>query len=492
MKNFAAAFLIVSVLVQLPLVQEARTLNSDIGMVTISTRSLLETNSLASVGSSTAFQALRPGFVLAQPYYYNYVGPVFLLAPLFAVFGSSDGTFYFGQTLLWLLILFGLKRRIGDWLNALGIFSLLLLFKTLHGATFLSPSQLPVIALSVWIWNAWERPSSPRQTLLVSACLGVGMHFRPESLFVLFIYGVEAFRGGDSQKQAIQRVAKIAIVAVLAYLPFAILRKVLGAAGSEDHTFFTLGTQIFAPSFSTLSLLESQPLSRILTDESLRTLALRKALSSYKHFLALDGQFWTRKDCFLVLVSLGFWFAKVSSRRYQSLLVLLALQAFLNGLVLDIARYYDWVMVLFVVQIYEDVLRLARERRWELQGGAVWVASLLMLVAGVDAGLSVKAAGAQRKMLTEQVEMARLRVPSEAFVVTDDPALWQWYAGGRYSCFAPGSEATMSALLKKFPDAYVLLFKGSKSVGPAANVLFDTDRVTAPDSLPLIFASAKK
>jgi len=62
-------------------------------------------------------------------------------------------------------------------------------------------------------------------------------------------------------------------------------------------------------------------------------------------------------------------------------------------------------------------------------------------------------------------------VPPDAFVITDNPSRCNWYVQLRYCCFAPWNEKTMKALLKKFPDAYVLLFDGMNRIGEGYQAL---------------------
>jgi len=131
----------------------------------------------------------------------------------------------------------------------------------------LSASQLPAIVIVFLTWEFWQTDS--RKGLHFSICgalLGFGLHFRPETVFILLI-GI-----GKIVLQPKKRNAQSDLIHSLLYLvgPLSViyfftlkLRYLLGGVDSADHTFYTVGYDIFANGWNTLSLEVTSPLTDI-------------------------------------------------------------------------------------------------------------------------------------------------------------------------------------------------------------------------------------
>jgi hypothetical protein len=472
-------------------------LNEDMSMVVQSARVLAETGSLKDVGSSVAFQVLRGGPGFAQPFWFHYLGPVLYFGAIFKILGSSDVAFYAGQIALLVLCAMVLWRKGLRLDEAVGLIALAVLSGTLTGSLFWSPTQLPALTVILFLWEQWDEESSWKSALANGTVAGLGMQFRPETLFVFMLYLILAPRkiAHPLSKRRFSLICAGAFIATC--LAFAGARKALGAAGSSDHAFYTLGTNIAARGFGTLSLPEKTSLFKFLSDESLRRALVAKSSRVVLGVLHGATSLWSRPDrYFLGLVFILCLLDVIPPRRYVALGWVLLAQVALNSLVLDEGRYYDYIFFLALCMALQDLRALLWAR---LERPCAMLALTLAVACwGIDplihSGSTLQSHLYWRRSDLLSTGKARGIVPPDAHVITDYWERWQWYGHGRYACFSPiNAPETMRRMIAMYPEAYVVLFRGYQRVGASSEgitlpKIFQDDQLLIfhrPDSNPL-------
>ena len=433
----------------------------DITMVTHPAKILNKTGNLKSTDMLLPAQALQPnGDSIHNPFALNYFGPILLFAAGIKIFGETDKTFFIVQTIFWCWLCFLILRRLKSAPLGLLAFGAFIIFGTFDGSTYNTPTQLPIICLYVIFWRAWESERSKKQLIFYGLIFGLGLTFRPETIFLLVFYSASLF----FKKRKKLAGLVLCVSTATTYLALEKLRLILGGIHSSDHAFYNIGTDILAPGWGVMNVDKILPLSEFLLNPEIRSKLVMKLIHGANRIFILRPQLVNRNDFWLLIVALFSLFFNVKSKRlYAQLLLLFLCQALLNCLLNDVHRYYDYVFILLGIQFFEDYFPhyiCSKEVIKKVSFYPVLLGLLIILIGQnirQDWGWSNyfnKIETTYRNKLKSVVEA----VSSEDFILSNNGGDLMWYGDAKKVVFAPQTEFTMSRIILKYPKAKIVYF----------------------------------
>jgi len=460
--HISAIFLLLLLLVVISLpIFHPTNLSGDIEMVMHPAKVFSKTGRLENTDQLTPAQLLRfNNSVITNSFGLNYLGPVFLFALAIKIFGATDFTFFLVQSLFWLILFLLTVRLFKDLAVATIVFFILVFFDSFDGGTYASPTQLPVICLYVALWGDWNFSRSYKSLLLLGSILGLGLSFRPETLFLILIYVANLLLNKSRNKSWLALVFSAAVV----YLALEKIRLWLGGCSSADHTFYNVGTDIFAPGWFVVNVEKTTPLNQLFTDPILRKKLTAKLIHAFNRTFAIDTFLFFRKDFFFLgYVVFALTFRSGKTKKYLELISLFSFQFILNSFLNDVPRYYDYVFVLMGLQMFQDFgseLRSAVNSNANLKYFPIALILLIILAAQSARGIYK-----QRNYysLTEKDYRSKMERIVKSFSNTDiilsnnGPDLL-WYGNAKLVIVAPQYATTMSKVINRFPQSMVVYF----------------------------------
>jgi len=435
----------------------------DVAMILQPAKALSQTGSLQNIGYSAPAQIFREDYKInEQPYWYNYVFPVFIFAGAIKVFGISDFTFYLTQSIFWLLCFLLVLKKLKSFLASTILFLVMLMCDSIEGCSFTAATQLPVLVLFIGLWDDWQTQKTTLSVSLIGILIGCGFHCRPEAIFILLFYLMGIILTWSKPLRA----ASVLIFSfVLTFLTINQLKYFLGGVSSADHTFYLLGTEIFHPTFYLDGYIDHiRPIKDIFYEPALIHNLTTKVIRGILRVFNLKSSLRSRPDFFVVILCLlGACFYQPSRKQYLHLLGLLALQILVNSLVLDVNRYYDYVLVLGLFQISRDLLYWMRDYRLE-QFPIYLNASMLVFISLIclrtirghyshyDYYKSYEIP--HRNNIKEVVQSLK----GTELIITNHSWELLWYGEGNYAGGIPQTVAGMQRLITKFPNTVVVFF----------------------------------
>jgi len=459
--SFTRFFLVCFFITKLP-VFHPTLLNSDITMVLHPAKTLVETGALRSCGIRYSAQALKESFELEhQPYWFNYVMPVFISALFFKIFGTSDFGFYLMQSLGWVLLYFLLLKALKNSILTSCLFLAFIFFKTIQGTTYLSPTQLPSVLVYLTVWSLKDKEISSSKIYFYSLLIGLGLHCRPE---VVWLFGFCFWNIWSKNKKLGFSSGVFILVTMTTYFMIQMVRTYLGAIASNDHTFYLLSTDVLEKGYLTMSLEQTYPLKNLLSQPQFLLGLKNKFFSHLVANLSFQGGLSARRDLIFILVAMVLSFIKSDSRsKYLILLFFLVLQLALNCLVLDLARYYDYIFVLIMLEIVIDVNELLTNAKFIISSGFKNILTggclVVLLIHIVKSSFSYyqyfNFVEPEHRLLNRRILDYTDR---KSMLVSNNYMDLLWYGDASHVVFAPENERTLKKLIEKFPQGQFLHF----------------------------------
>lgn len=461
-RELTLQFLLILILVSCLPIFNPIFLNGDIEIVLHPAKVLASTGKLNTTDQLTPAQVLRVGAdPYRNPYSLAYFAPVLIFALAIKIFGANDLAFFGVQTVLWILLYLLVLNKLKSSLNTNIFFLTLVVLGTFNGATYLSPTQLPVICLYVALWGEWEKNHSKIFLVLCGLALGIGLSCRPETLFLVLIYSLGLLTAKHSNKG---QMLVLLLSTSLVYFGLQKLRFLLGAIDGADHTFYNIGTEIFGPGWTVLNVEKIIPLSEILLNPSYRKQLILKLVHGFNRTFTLRPFLLNRGDFFFLLVLLFSMFFKSKKRLvYSGLATLFLCQFFINTVINDIPRYYDYVFVLIGLQIWKDYFssyvyngaRVSKMRYY-----AVAVSLLIILL-----GQSSRSVWEKRNYFTVVEPNYRKKLYSVMKLISDSDLILSnngsdllWYGDAKRVILTPQVESTMEKIIHRFPNVKIINF----------------------------------
>jgi len=435
----------------------------DVAMILQPAKAFSQTGSLQNIGISAAAQIFRDDYKInEQPYWYNYVFPVFIFAGAIKLFGVSDFTFYLTQSIFWLICFLLILKKLKSFLATTILFLAMIALDSIEGASFSAATQLPVLALFIGLWEDWRIEKTTFSIILIGILIGCGFHCRPEAIFILLFYLVEIILAWSKRLRA---ASALIFSFTLTFLAINQLRYILGGASSSDHTFYVFGTQVFHPYVSIEGYIDKiRPIQDIFYDPALIHNLTTKVIRGILRVFNLKSSLRSRPDFFVVIFCLlGACFYQPSRKRYLHLLGLLGFQILVNSLVLDVNRYYDYVFVLGLVQLSKDLLFWMRDFR--LEKFPLYLNGLMLVLISLICFRTIRAHYSHydyyktyeiphRNTMKKVVQSLN----GTDLIITN--TWWEllWYGEGNYAGGMPLTVEGMQRLISKFPNTVVVFF----------------------------------
>lgn len=437
-------------------------LNGDVEMILHPAKILASTGKLNGTDQLTPAQVLRDGAdPFRNPYALAYFAPVLLFAIAIKIFGANDLAFFGVQTILWLVLYLLVRDKLKSSLTTSLFFLTLVVLGTFDGATYLSPTQLPVICLYVALWGDWEKKHGRIFFVFCGLALGVGLSFRPETIFLILTCSVGLLFTRNSKK------TDILILILSTFLSYTVLQKLrstLGAVDGADHMFYNLGTEIFGPGWSVLNVERITPLSEMLSNPSLIKKLILKLAHGFNRTFTLRPLLLSRNDFFFLLILLSSLFFKTKKRlAYIGLASLFIFQFFINTFLNDVSRYYDYVFVLIGLQIWKDYFPVSIHKQPNLNRMRCFTLATVILV--ILLGQSARNVWAKRNYFTvaepdyrRKLESVMKHFSDSDLILSNNGMDLLWYGNAKRVIFAPQIESTMEKIIQRFPRAKVINF----------------------------------
>jgi len=447
---------------------QAYGLHPDINVISTPAKNLLKFGNLKYSGHDLAFRVIRDGYDdldnLEQPFWMDYIGPVFYYLPFIAIWGSKTGMSILLAQIFSLLALvhfiFYFFRDKPIVLTSSLV--LLVTSSTLDFSLWLSPTVILYLLFYVVFYAKLDY--FIEHPLYLGLLLGLAYQFRPEVLFILpslaiYLIFTREKNLFDFLKFFLKAVFTMASTLVL----FLLIRSGLGAGASVDHKLFVLGTDVLEPHFGVAFGNTPYTISDLFTPEALDAF-LNKFMFRVKWFFSFKHFCWKRPDLIFYYILIGLAalnYKKIDKKIIAEIILIVSIISFgvcLGWIGCDNRKYYD--IPLFIIAMF--FVKNSQLLIFENGIKSIVFYALSFFVAFSSIQYSNKTYSISENIFKEESNIAvakflKTYLPSDARLISHNPLFWTWYADGKHNVFYDNSTYLDPKLIENYqPDALLL------------------------------------